>query len=236
MGRTSRNTGGLTVAVLTTALAPVLVTVLVTALVTGCHSGSATQAGAPSHGASATGSAARSPGSTGSGAASASPSPSPASSATAHLATCTTTGLSVTIDPSQAGGAAGSTYYPVDFTNTAGSTCAMSGYPGVSFVNTANADGKQIGAAAQRNPQFAAVVVRLAPGGHAHAWLQVAQAGNYPPSSCHQETARGLRVYPPDETHAGYVPEEFAACADTTAPLLTVMPVRPGKGAQGSTP
>ncbi len=228
MGRTSRRTGGLTVA----ALAPVLAT----ALVAGCHSGSTSQAGAPSHGANATGSAGQSPGTTGSGTGSGSRSPSAASSATAHLATCATTGLSVSIDPSQAGGAAGSTYYPVDFTNTAGSTCAMSGYPGVSFVTAADAAGKQIGAAAQRNPQFRAVVVRLAPGGQAHAWLQVAQAGNYPRSSCHQQTARGLRIYPPDETHAGYVPQDFAACADTTAPLLTVMPVRPGKGAQGSTP
>jgi hypothetical protein len=224
MSRTSRATGGLTVAMLPTAL--------VTALVAGCHSSNTSQAGAPSQGAGATGSASQSSGASGSGSGSAAPSP--ASSATAGLATCTTNRLSVTIDPSQAGGAAGSTYYPVDFTNTAGSTCAISGYPGVSFVTAVNATGKQIGAAAQRNPQFGAVVVRLAPGGHAHAWLQVAQAGNYP--QCHQETARGLRVYPPDETRAGYVLREFAACADTTAPLLTVMPVRPGKGAQGSTP
>lgn len=222
MGRTPRATGGLTVAV------------LLTALVAGCHTSNTSQAGAPSHGASATGSASQSSGAPGSGSGSGAGSPSPVSSAPAGLATCTTAGLSMTIDPKQAGGAAGSTYYPVDFTNTADSTCAMSGYPGVSFVTKANAAGQQIGAAAQRNPQFGAVVVRLAPGGHAHAWLQVAQAGNYP--QCHQETARGLRVYPPDETRAGYVPQEFAACAATTAPQLTVMPVRPGRGAQGNTP
>lgn len=224
MGRTSRASGGLTVAMLPTAL--------VTALVAGCHSGNTSQAGAPSRGAGATGGASQSSGASGAGSGSALPSP--ASSATEGLTTCTTNRLSVTIDPSQAGGAAGSTYYPVDFTNMAGSTCAMSGYPGISFVTTANATGKQIGAAAQRNPQFGAVVVRLAPGGHAHAWLQVAQAGNYP--QCHSETARGLRIYPPDETRAGYVDREFAACKDTTSPLLTVLPVRPGKGTQGNTP
>ena len=220
MGRTSLATGGL------------MLTAVVTVLMAGCHSSGTSQAGASSPSAGATSSASQSSGTSGSGSGSASPSP--AGSAGAGLATCATNGLSVSIDPSQAGGAAGSTYYPVDFTNTARRTCDMSGYPGVSFVTAANATGKQIGAAARRNPQFGAVVVRLAPGGHAHAWLQVAEAGNYP--QCHHQTADGLRVFPPDETHAGYVPQNFAACADTTAPLLTVMPVRAGRGAQGSTP
>jgi hypothetical protein len=142
----------------------------------------------------------------------------------------------MTVDNSQADGAAGSTYYPLDFTNTSAAACAMAGYPGVSFVTAANPTGRQIGAAAQRNPAFGATVVRLEPDGHAHVWLQVAAAGNYPEASCHPVTAHGLRVYPPDETEAGYVPENFSACAATSAPLLTVMPVRSGKGAQGKTP
>jgi hypothetical protein len=142
----------------------------------------------------------------------------------------------MTVDDSQADGAAGSTYYPVDFTNTSAAACAMTGYPGVSLVSAANGTGRQIGAAAQRNPAFGATTVRLEPDGHAHAWLQVAAAGNYPQSSCHPETAHGLRVYPPNETEAGYVSQDLPACAASAAPLLTVMPVRAGQGTRGSTP
>jgi len=112
----------------------------------------------------------------------------------------------------------------------------MTGYPGVSFVTAANVSGHQIGAAAERDPQYGATVVRLAPHGHAHAWLQVGSAGNYPETSCHPVTAHGLRVYPPNQTRAGYVAQDFPACALGSAGLLTILPLRPGKGAQGSTP
>lgn len=142
----------------------------------------------------------------------------------------------MTVDTSAADAAAGSTYYPLDFTNTSSAACAMIGYPGVSFVTAANGAGQQIGAAAQRNPGFSTTAVRLAAGGQAHAWLQVAEAANYPASTCRPATARGLRIYPPNETAAGYISQDFAACAGESAPLLTVMPVRPGKGAQGKTP
>ena len=78
--------------------------------------------------------------------------------------------------------------------------------------------------------------MRLDADGHAHAWLQVAQAGNYPASSCSPATAHGLRVYPPDETQAGYIQRDFSACAMAGAQVLTVMPVRGGDGAQGIVP
>ena len=149
---------------------------------------------------------------------------------------CTSAALSMSVDISQAGAAAGSAYYPVDFTNISATECAMTGYPGVSFVTVANDSGRQIGAAAQRDPQYDATEVRLAPHGHAHAWLQVGGAGNYPESSCHPVTAHGLRIYPPDQTQAGYVVRDFPACALASAGLLTILPLRPGTGAQGSTP
>ncbi len=159
-----------------------------------------------------------------------------ASSGTAGLAACGSAALRVTVNASQAGGAAGSTYYPVDFTNTSSSPCGMYGYPGVSFVTADGAAGRQIGAAAQRNPSFGKRAVRLAAGGAAHAWLQVTQAGNYPPSTCQPVTAHWLRVFAPGETVALYVNRSFAACSSPKAPLLTVLPVRAGQGVQGSTP
>jgi Protein of unknown function (DUF4232) len=160
----------------------------------------------------------------------------PAASGTAGLAVCQPAALRVTINANAAGGAAGSTYYPVDFTNTAGSACGMDGYPGVSLVTAGDNAGRPIGAAAQRNPAFGQQPVRLAAGGVAHAWLQVAQAGNYPPSACKPVTAHWLRVFVPGQAVALYVNHAFDACSSASDPLLTVMPVRAGQGVQGTTP
>jgi hypothetical protein len=159
-----------------------------------------------------------------------------AASGTAGLAACQPASLRVAINANAAGGAAGSTYYPVNFTNTSGSACGMYGYPGVSLVTAGDNAGRQIGAAAQRNPAFGKQPVRLAAGGVAHAWLQVAEAGNYPPSACKPVTAHWLRVFAPGQTVARYVNHAFAACSSASAPLLTVMALRAGQGVQGTTP
>jgi len=204
----------------------VVLTVAVTTLVTACHS-STTSGGSGSAGATPSGGA-QSAGTSGSA--------SPTAAASPGLATCRTASLRTTLDSSQADAAAGSTYYPIDFTNTSAAACLLAGYPGVSFVTAADGTGRQIGAAAQRNPQFGAVTVRLDPEGHAHAWLQVAQAGNYPASACSPVTAHGLQVFPPDETEPGYIQQDFPACALTSAQVLTIMPVRSGEGSRGTAP
>jgi hypothetical protein len=152
------------------------------------------------------------------------------------LTVCRAAVLKVTVDSSQAGGAAGSAYYPVNFTNTSAVACGLYGYPGMSFVTAAEGAGRQIGAAAQRDPAFAKLSVRLPAGGVAHAWLQVAQAGNYPASACQPVTAHWLRVFPPGDTAASYVDVSFSACATASAHLLTVTPVRSGRGVRGVTP
>jgi hypothetical protein len=157
-------------------------------------------------------------------------------SGTAGLTACGASSLRVAVDAGQAGGAAGSTYVPVTFTNTSSSACGMYGFPGVSFVSADDSAGHQIGAAAQQNAQFAKQSVKLPAGGVAHAWLQVAEAGNYPASSCQPVTARWLRVFAPGQTAAIYVSHSFDACSSSSAPLLTVMPVRAGQGKQGITP
>jgi hypothetical protein len=157
-------------------------------------------------------------------------------SGTAGLTACGASSLRVAVDAGQAGGAAGSTYVPVTFTNTSSSACGMFGFPGVSFVSADDSAGHQIGAAAQRNTAFGKKPVRLAAGGVAHAWLQVAEAGNYPAASCQPVTAHWLRVFAPGQTAAIYVSHSFDACSSSSAPLLTVMPVRAGQGKQGITP
>jgi hypothetical protein len=106
------------------------------------------------------------------------------------------------VEVSQADSGAGSTYYPLDFTNTSAAACELYGYPGVSFVTTPAGTGRQIGVAALRGTAFAKVTVTLAPG----------------------------------QTEAGYVSHRFSACSSGRAALLTVLPVRPGRGRQGITP
>ncbi len=164
------------------------------------------------------------------------PTSSPAVPGPGGLTVCQSAALKVTVDTSQAGGAAGSMYYPVNFTNTSAAACGLYGYPGMSFVTAAGSAGRRIGAAAQRDPAFANLSVRLPAGGVAHAWLQVAQAGNYPASTCQPVTAHWLRVFPPGDAAASYVDVSFSACASARTPLLTVTPVRSGRGVRGVTP
>ena len=200
-------------------------------LLAGCASASTHQAGTAPAGGAASGKT-----STGATAAASAAGTGSAASGTAGLALCQPSSLQVTVNASQAGGAAGSTYLPVDFTNTSGAPCGLYGYPGMSFVTAGDGSGSQIGAAAQQNPSFGKVPVKLAAGGVAHAWLQVAEAGNYPAATCQPVTAHWLRVYAPGETQALYVSHAFDACSSASAPLLTVMPVRSGQGVQGTTP
>ena len=165
------------------------------------------------------------------------PVPSSASAGTGTaVAMCQATSLRVAVNGGAAGGAAGTIYYPVDFTNTSAAPCRMYGYPGVSFVTADSGAAQQIGAPAQENPSFSKKSVQLAAGGVAHAWLEVAEAGNYPSATCQPVTAHWLRVFAPGNTAALYVGHSFDACSSANAPLLTVMPVRSGQGVQGTTP
>jgi uncharacterized protein DUF4232 len=154
----------------------------------------------------------------------------------ASLVTCQSASLTVTVNTAQASAMTGSTYYPVDFTNTSKAACGMSGFPGVSFVTADGSSGHRIGAAAQQNPAYSGLAVRIPAGGAAHAWLQVAVASNYPSSACKPVTTHWLRITPPEATGAGYVNISFGACASASTPLLIIMPVRAGKAVQGTTP
>lgn len=156
------------------------------------------------------------------------PSPAPSRSA-AVLSSgrpCPTSALSASVG--RANGAAGSIYYPLDFTNTSGEACTMFGYPGVSFVS--GIAGRRLGGSALRNATFAPHTVLLSPGATAHASMQVIVAQNYPASTCKPATAHWLRVYPPDQFAATYV--QFTAVTCTGAvpggSTLGIYVVRPG--------
>ncbi len=143
---------------------------------------------------------------------------------------CATSALKATIG--QAGGAAGSSYYPIDFTNNATASCTLFGYPGVSFVT--GQGGSQIGAAAGRDSVTAPALVTVGPGATAHATLQVADASNYPASRCTITKAHWLRIYPPDQFTALYISFSAQTCAGgaSATKILSVQAVKPGATGQ----
>jgi hypothetical protein len=112
------------------------------------------------------------------------------------------------------GGAAGTAYRPIVFTNRGTSTCALRGYPGVSFV--APATGRQVGSPASRNPQQPVTSILVAPASSASALLGIANYQNFPPKQCLSHPVSGVRIYPPGNTAAAYVPFTTASAACST--------------------
>ena len=194
----------------------------------------------PVHGNSAAEGGSSSPGgATAPGTAPASPAASPGASPGGTVASgCSSSALTAHVDVAQGGAAAGSTYVPIDFTNTSASACTMDGYPGVSFVRSPS--GAQLGNPATRNTAGAPAMVTLAPGGVAHAILRVAAAGDYSQSACTPVTAHWLKIFPPNQATAIYAHYDVQACsASLPARLgsqLDVYVVRPGAGQAGQVP
>jgi Domain of unknown function (DUF4232) len=150
---------------------------------------------------------------------------------------CPTSALRVTVNKAKGSGAAGTSYVPIDFTNISSHSCDMFGFPGVSFVTASR--GSQIGSPASRQTTFGSQTVTLPSGGTAHAWLGVADAGNFPASTCHPVTAQWLKVYPPDQFGAAYTRFTAAVCSKKItggSTPLTILPVRPGRGTPGTVP
>ncbi len=141
---------------------------------------------------------------------------------TGGLPTCASNNLKVSTSDPETG--AGSITFDIVFTNTGSTTCALSGYPGVSF---ADAHGGQVGNAATRTPQKA-VVVTLIPNAHAIAEAKTADGpGGFPASRCHLTSASDLRVYPPNRTASLETPWGRKVCAGSSVHVLSVSPVHP---------
>jgi hypothetical protein len=108
---------------------------------------------------------------------------------------CPTSGLRGAF--ASGGGAAGTFYYLIQFTNTSNSACTLFGYPGVSVVT--GPSGTQVGPTATRISTFSAKLVTIAPGTTVHATMQTPNAGLLDPSACAAQTVHWLRVYPPGQ-------------------------------------
>jgi hypothetical protein len=149
------------------------------------------------------------------------PTPTPTSTKGSGTGTCQPAQLKVKLTEDPGGGAAGSEYSHLTFTNTSTSTCAMTGWPGVSYVGSGN--GTQIGAPADRTGS--ATVISVKPGAVAEAQLKESAAGNLD-ADCIITPADGLRVYAPNTKAAVFVAHTVEACAAPSKHLMTIGPVR----------
>jgi hypothetical protein len=154
-------------------------------------------------------------------------------SASHTIPECKAPNLKLSLGAGQQAGA-GSDYPALQFTNVSGHTCAIVGFPGVSFV--AGDNGQQVGAPAVRVGGIGRQI-DLAPGQMASAILQVANTQMFPAQDCRPVSVRGLRVYAPDDTAAMFLANSPAAtaCSATAMPggvQLSVRTITAGNGAQ----
>jgi hypothetical protein len=152
----------------------------------------------------------------------------PKSLAASPTKTCATSHLAVWLGLGEGGGAAGSTYYPLEFTNVSRTTCRLFGFPGVSARR-----GRQVGSPAKRDRSRRARRVTLAPGGTAHAVLRIVNVDLLARANCKVVDATSLRVYPPGQTVPAAIPFRFRACSAPGPIFLFVRPVQPSVGIPG---
>jgi len=139
---------------------------------------------------------------------------------------CSAADTQVWLGDGEGGGALGTTYYPLEFSNVGHGACTLYGYPGVSAYRAAL---KQVGAAATRGTARHRTIT-LAPNATAHALLGIRDWG----AICSKPAAaEGLNVYPPGQRSAKEVGFPFDACAHKG--VLVVGPLRAGVGIPGYT-
>jgi Domain of unknown function (DUF4232) len=147
----------------------------------------------------------------------------------AQVPACRSEVLRVRLGPGN--GAAGTIYFPIVFTNSGTVRCSLRGFPGVSSVDAA---GRQVGSPARWEATVKVRTVVLAPHASASATYGQAQALNYPRARCHPVSARGLRVYPPNETRSRVLVSKHLACSSTRVGDSSVRAVVPGVSGQSA--
>jgi hypothetical protein len=148
--------------------------------------------------------------------------------APAAVRACTADDLGVWLAVAQLDGAAGSVYYPLQFTNLSRHACAMRGFAGVSAVDR---NLHQLGSPAGRSHVVPVRTVVLAPGATAHSILRYADVTVATAPGCHP-TFRTfeLRVYPPGQHRATYAAFDFEVCSHAGPVYMDVGPIQAGVG------
>ncbi len=142
---------------------------------------------------------------------------------------CTAFGLGVWVAAGQGNGAAGTIYYPLEFTNLSGHTCSLYGFPGVSAIS---AQGNQLGSPANWERTTTPHTVILAPGATAHTILAYHDAAVSTEPGCHPvNTTELLRVYPPGQRSATDAFWDLPSCSHAGPLYLSIFgPIIPGAG------
>ena len=139
--------------------------------------------------------------------------------------------VSAWVADGQGNGAAGTIYYPLEFTNLSGHTCSMSGFPGVSAISRS---GQQLGSPAnwESGGGFGTPrTVDVPSGATVHAILAYHDVAVSTESGCDPvNTTFELRVYPPDERGATFAFFDLEACSHAGPIYLSVGPIKPGAG------
>lgn len=162
----------------------------------------------------------------------ASPSPTPTQSPqptdpNAPAGQCADDALRVSVEPSPEGGSAGHVNSIIVFTNTGSTSCELRGAPGVSVLD---ANGTQLGEAAEQVDDDAPPTITIEPGGTAVADLSsvnIGSDGGPLGDQCPVVTAAAYLVYPPHSFTAVEVPADVPAC-ESDAPWMTVTAVAQG--------
>ena len=151
-----------------------------------------------------------------------------ADTAPAAVPACTAADLGAWVAVDQGNGAAGTIYYPLEFTNLSKHACSMHGYPGVSAIAR---NGNQLGSPAGWGSRVAARTVVLAPGATAHTILQYSDVEVSTAPGCDPVyTAVVLRIYPPDQYGATNAMFSLEACSHKGPVYMRVEPILPGVG------
>jgi len=146
----------------------------------------------------------------------------------AAVPACTADNLGVWVAVSQLDGAAGSAFYPLQFTNLSRHACAMRGFPGVSAIDR---NGHQLGSPAGWDHTRPVRTVVLAPGATAHDILRYGDVTVATAPGCHPVSSMfELRVYPPGQRQATYAAFSAEACSHTGPVYLDVTPLQAGVG------
>ena len=146
----------------------------------------------------------------------------------AAVPACAAADLGVWVAVSQSDGAAGSIFYPLQFTNLSRHACAMRGFPGVSAIDR---NGHQLGSPAGWAHTRPVRTVVLAPGATAHAILRYGDVTVATSPGCHPVSSMfELRVYPPNQRQATFAAFSVEACSHTGPVYLDITPLQAGVG------
>jgi Domain of unknown function (DUF4232) len=151
------------------------------------------------------------------------------STSAASIPRCTASNMGVWLAVGQGNGAAGTIYYPLEFTNLGHHTCHLYGYPGVSALGR---NGNQLGSPAGWGSLRGARIVNLAPGATAHTMLAYHDAVVTTEPGCDPVfSAANLRVYPPGQRSATFAAFSFEACSHAGPIWMSITePIIPGVG------